>query len=78
MSKYSTTHRQVRVGHMLFTVSVSDGEATWSVRPSEAVENKYNKVLFSGAVTEDMGDELLKLSWVIRLAEDEAKGITNV
>jgi len=33
--------------------------------------------LFSGAVTEDMGDELLKLSWVIRLAEDEAKGKTN-
>jgi hypothetical protein len=63
---------------MLFTVSVKDGDATWSVRPSEAVENKYNKVLFSGAVTEDMGDELLKLSWVIRLAEDEAKGITNV
>ena len=69
--------RQVTVGHMLFTVSVSDGEASWSVRPSEAVENKYNKVLFSGAVTEDMGDELLKLSWVIRLAEDEAKGKTN-
>ena len=71
-------HREVTVGHMLFTVSVKDGEATWSVRPSEAVENKYNKVLFSGAVTEDMGDELLKLSWVIRRAEDEAKGITNV
>ena len=70
--------REVTVGHMLFTVSVKDGEATWSVRPLEAVENKYNKVLFSGAVTEDMGDELLKLSWVIRLAEDEAKGITNV
>ena len=70
-------NRQVTVGHMLFTVSVKDGDATWSVRPSEAVENKYNKVLFSGAVTEDMGDELLKLSWVIRLAEDEAKGITN-
>ena len=70
--------RHVTVGHMLFTVSVNDGEATWSVRPSETVENKYNKVLFSGAVTEDMGDELLKLSWVIRLAEDEAKGITNV
>jgi len=70
-------NRQVTVGHMLFTVSVSDGQATWSVRPSEAVENKYNKVLFSGAVTEDMGDELLKLSWVIRLAEDEAKGKTN-
>ena len=69
--------REVTVGHMLFTVSVSDGEATWSVRPSEAVENKYNKVLFSGAVTEDMGDELLKLSWVIRRAEDEAKGKTN-
>ena len=69
--------REVTVGHMLFTVSVKDGEATWSVRPSEAVENKYNKVLFSGAVTEDMGDELLKLSWVIRLAEDEAKGKTN-
>ena len=71
-------NREVKVGHMLFTVSVKDGDATWSVRPSEAVENKYNKVLFSGAVTEDMGDELLKLSWVIRLAEDEAKGITNV
>ena len=70
-------HREVTVGHMLFTVSVKDGEATWSVRPSEAVENKYNKVLFSGAVTEDMGDELLKLSWVIRRAEDEAKGKTN-
>ena len=69
--------REVTVGHMLFTVSVKDGEATWSVRPSEAVENKYNKVLFSGAVTEDMGDELLKLSWVIRRAEDEAKGKTN-
>ena len=69
--------REVTVGHMLFTVSVSDGEATWSVRPLEAVENKYNKVLFSGAVTEDMGDELLKLSWVIRRAEDEAKGKTN-
>ena len=71
-------NRQVTVGHMLFTVSVTDGQATWSVRPSEAVENKYNKVLFSGVVTEDMGDELLKLSWVIRLAEDEARGITNV
>ena len=69
--------REVTVGHMLFTVSVKDGDATWSVRPSEAVENKYNKVLFSGAVTEDMGDELLKLSWVIRRAEDEAKGKTN-
>ena len=57
---------------------MTDGQATWSVRPSEAVENKYNKVLFSGVVTEDMGDELLKLSWVIRLAEDEARGITNV
>ena len=71
-------NREVTVGHMLFTVSVSDGEATWSVRPSEAVENKYNKVLFSGAVTEDMGEELLKLSWVIRHAEDVAKGKTNV
>ena len=70
--------REVTVGHMLFTVSVSDGEATWSVRPSEAVENTQTKVLFSGLVTEDMGDELLKLSWVIRLAEDEARGITNV
>ena len=70
--------REVTVGHMLFTVSVKDGDATWSVRPSEAVENKYNKVLFSGVVTEDMGEELLKLSWVIRLAEDEAKGKTNV
>ena len=77
MSKYSTTHRQVRVGHMLFTVSVSDGEATWSVRPSEAVENKYNKVLFSGLVTKAMGEELLKLSWVIRHAEDVAKGKTD-
>ena len=71
-------YRQVTVGHMLFRVSVKDGEATWSVRPSEAVENAQTKVLFSGIVTEDMGDELLKLSWVIRLAEDEAKGITNV
>jgi len=71
-------NRQVTVGHMLFTVSVKDGEAYWSVRPSEAVENKYNKVLFSGAVTEDMGEELLKLSWVIRHAEDVAKGKTNV
>ena len=70
-------NREVTVGHMLFTVSVKDGDATWSVRPSEAVENKYNKVLFSGAVTEDMGDELLKLSWGIRLAEDEAKGETE-
>ena len=71
-------NREIKVGHMLFTVSVKDGDATWSVKPSETVENKFNKVLFSGAVTEDMGDELLKLSWVIRLAEDEAKGITNV
>tara|TARA_Y100001937_G_scaffold93211_1_gene126240 strand:+ start:110 stop:328 length:219 start_codon:yes stop_codon:yes gene_type:complete len=71
-------NREVTVGHMLFTVSVKDGEAYWSVRPSEAVENKYNKVLFSGAVTEDMGEELLKLSWVIRHAEDVAKGKTNV
>jgi len=71
-------NRELKVGHMLFTVSVKDGDATWSVRPSEAVENKYNKVLFSGAVTEDMGEELLKLSWVIRRAEDEAKGKTNV
>ena len=70
--------REVTVGHMLFTVSVKDGEATWSVRPLEAVENTQTKVLFSGLVTEDMGDELLKLSWVIRLAEDEARGITNV
>ena len=70
--------REVTVGHMLFTVSVKDGDATWSVRPSEAVENKYNKVLFSGVVTEDMGEELLKLSWVIRRAEDEAKGKGNV
>ena len=91
-------NREVTVGHMLFTVSVKDGDATWSVRPSEAVkmseekkadintakdtimsvqENKHTKVLFSGLVTEDMGDELLKLSWVIRLAEDEAKGKTN-
>jgi len=59
---------------MLFTVNVKDGLATWSVRPSEVVENKHTKVLFSGLVTEEMGDELLKLSWVIRLAEDEAKG----
>ncbi len=66
--------RQVTVGHMLFTVSVKDGLATWAVKPSEAVENKHTKVLFSGLVTEEMGDELLKLSWVIRLAEDEAKG----
>ena len=42
------------------------------------MENTQTKVLFSGLVTEDMGDELLKLSWVIRLAEDEARGITNV
>tara|TARA_R100001460_G_scaffold970_1_gene3978 strand:+ start:474 stop:695 length:222 start_codon:yes stop_codon:yes gene_type:complete len=70
-------NRELKVGHMLFTVSVKDGEASWSVRPSEAVENKFNKVLFSGAVTEDMGDELLKLSWVIRHAEDVAKGKTN-
>ena len=69
--------REVTVGHMLFTVSVKDGEATWSVRPSEAVENTQTKVLFSGIVTEDMGDELLKLSWVIRLAEDEARGKTD-
>ena len=40
--------REVTVGHMLFTVSVKDGEATWSVRPSEAVENTQTKVLFSG------------------------------
>ena len=66
--------REVTVGHMLFTVSVSDGEATWSVRPSEAVENTQTKVLFSGVVTEDMGEELLKLSWVIRHAEDVARG----
>ena len=71
-------NRQVTVGHMLFTVSVKDGDATWSVRPSEAVENKYNKVLFSGVVTEDMGEELLKLSWVIRRAEDKAKGKADV
>jgi len=70
-------NREVTVGHMLFTVSVKDGDATWSVRPSEAVENKYNKVLFSGLVTKDMGEELLKLSWVIRHAEDVAKGKTN-
>tara|TARA_R110002050_G_scaffold35612_1_gene89303 strand:- start:300 stop:530 length:231 start_codon:yes stop_codon:yes gene_type:complete len=69
--------REVTVGHMLFTVSVKDGLATWSVRPSEAVENKHTKVLFSGLVTEEMGDELLKLSWVIRLAEDEARGKIN-
>jgi len=71
-------NRELKVGHMLFTVSVKDGLATWAVRPSEAVENKHAKVLFSGIVTEEMGDELLKLSWVIRLAEDEAKGIKNV
>ena len=70
-------NRELKVGHMLFTVNVKDGLATWSVRPSEAVENKHTKVLFSGIVTEEMGDELLKLSWVIRLAEDEAKGKTN-
>ena len=70
-------NREVTVGHMLFTVSVKDGEATWSVRPLEAVENTQTKVLFSGVVTEDMGDELLKLSWVIRHAEDVAKGKTN-
>ena len=70
-------NRELKVGHMLFTVSVKDGDATWSVRPSEAVENKYNKVLFSGLVTKDMGEELLKLSWVIRHAEDVAKGKTN-
>ena len=69
--------REVTVGHMLFTVSVSDGEATWSVRPSEAVENTQTKVLFSGIVTEDMGEELLKLSWVIRHAEDVARGKTS-
>ena len=44
-------NRQVTVGHMLFTVSVKDGNATWSVRPSEAVENKYNKVLFQPPAT---------------------------
>ena len=71
-------NREVTVGHMLFTVSVKDGDATWSVRPSEAVEKTQTKVLFSGIVTEDMGEELLKLSWVIRRAEDEAKGKTNV
>jgi len=91
-------NRELKVGHMLFTVNVKDGLATWSVRPSEAVEmsaekkadinaekdtimsvhkNKHTKVLFSGLVTEEMGDELLKLSWVIRLAEDEARGKTN-
>ena len=71
-------NREVTVGHMLFTVSVKDGDATWSVRPSEAVENTQTKVLFSGVVTKDMGEELLKLSWVIRHAEDVAKGKTNV
>jgi len=76
-TRYLMMNRELKVGHMLFTVSVKDGEASWSVRPSEAVENKFNKVLFSGAVTEDMGDELLKLSWVIRHAEDVAKGKTN-
>ena len=91
-------NRELKVGHMLFTVNVKDGLATWSVRPSEAVEmsaekkadinaekdtimsvhkNKHTKVLFSGIVTEDMGDELLKLSWVIRHAEDVAKGKIN-
>ena len=70
-------NRELKVGHMLFTVNVKDGLATWAVRPSEAVENKHTKVLFSGIVTEEMGDELLKLSWVIRLAEDEAKGKTD-
>jgi len=70
-------NRELKVGHMLFTVNVKDGLATWSVRPSEAVENKHTKVLFSGIVTEDMGDELLKLSWVIRHAEDVAKGKVN-
>ena len=70
-------NREIKVGHMQFTVSVKDGLATWSVRPSETVENKYNKVLFSGIVTEEMGEELLKLSWVIRHAEDEAKGKTD-
>jgi len=69
--------REVTVGHMLFTVSVTDGQATWSVRPSEAVENTQTKVLFSGIVTEQMGEELLKLSWVIRHAEDVAKGKIN-
>ena len=70
-------NRELKVGHMLFTVSVKDGDATWSVRPSEAVENTQTKVLFSGLVTKDMGEELLKLSWVIRHAEDVAKGKTN-
>ena len=31
-------NRELKVGHMLFTVSVKDGLATWAVRPSEAVE----------------------------------------
>ena len=62
---------------MLFTVNVKDGLATWSVKPSEAVENKHTKVLFSGIVTEEMGEELYKLSWVIRMAEDEARGKIN-
>lgn len=66
-------NRELKVGHMLFTVNVKDGLATWSVRPSEAVENKHAKVLFSGIVTEEMGEELYKLSWVIRMA-DKAKG----
>ena len=76
-TRYLMMNRELKVGHMLFTVSVKDGLATWAVRPSEAVENKHTKVLFSGLVTEEMGDELLKLSWVIRLAEDAAKGKTD-
>ena len=70
-------NRELKVGHMLFTVSVKDGLATWAVKPSEAVENKHTKVLFSGLVTEEMGEELLKLSWVIGHAEDVAKGKTD-
>ena len=76
-TRYLMMNRELKVGHMLFTVNVKDGLATWSVKPSEAVENKHTKVLFSGIVTEEMGEELYKLSWVIRLAEDEAKGKTD-
>jgi len=48
-------NRELKVGHMLFTVNVKDGVATWSVRPSEAVENTQTKVLFGGLVTEEHG-----------------------
>lgn len=63
--------REVTVAQMLFTVSSIDGEASWSVRPAETLEDKHNKVLFSGVIEEGMASELEELSEIVSEIEQE-------